>query len=323
MHHSISRRGFLQTSTGIALSTGLLAMHGRARAAEGTSPLPIACRDTLLRAAGAPDAWSAMKKLGVTGIELEVTENLDCSALFHPEKRYTLATPEGVNELRRGLDENQFKITAFCMHNRFDERLEQELASIEKLVKIGQALGVTVVRIDVVPRKIEPDAFLPFAVKACTEICRRTEGSPLRFGIENHGSITNRPEFLEKLFEGVGSARLGLTLDAANFYWFGHPLKDLYGIYEKFAARAFHTHCKSIKYPEGRRDERRRMGWEYERYTAPVYDGDIDFARVVKILRAAKYTGDLCLENECLGKFPAGEQAEVLKKEIAFLRGLA
>ena len=34
--------------------------------------------------------------------------------------------------------------------------------------------------------------------------------------------------------------------------------------------------------------------------------------RIVEILRKANYRGDLCVEDESLGKFPAAEQADVL-----------
>jgi hypothetical protein len=42
----------------------------------------------------------------------------------------------------------------------------------------------------------------------------------------------------------------------------------------------------------------------YAKYEAPVNQGDIDFARVVKILRSAGYAGDLCVENEHCSSFP-------------------
>ena len=179
-----------------------------------------------------------------------------------------------------------------------------------------------VIRLDVVPRALSRDAFLPFAIKACQQLCALVEGGPVRYGIENHGNTTNDPAFLDRLFEGVGSKHLGLTLDPCNFYWYGHPLGSLYEIYAKYA-RAFHTHCKNIRYPEDRREVRRPMGWEYARYTCPVGEGDIDYGKVVRLLREAGYAGDLCLENECLEKFPATERGSVLKREIATLRQVA
>ena len=315
-----SRRTFIKT-TGLALWAGLLPAAGALLAAP-KQKWPVGCRDAHLKVAGLPDSWSCMKALGAEGIEVNVEPNLACAALFHPQHKYTLATPEGIQVLKDDLAASGCHITALMMSNHLDERLEQELDWTRRLVQAAQALGVNVIRIDVVPRKLAGDKFLPFAVDACKRLCAIAEGKPIRYGVENHGKVTNDPGFLEKLFDGVGSDRLGLTLDCANFYWWGHPVKDLYPIYEKFAPRVVHTHCKSIRYPTDKKDVRREMGWEYGKYNCPVYEGDLDFERIVKILRQANYTGDLCVEDESLGKYPANEQAEVLRKEIAFLKKL-
>ena len=122
-------------------------------------------------------------------------------------------------------------------------------------------------------------------MKTLKRVIETTEDTGVAFGIENHGGTTNDPEFLKPLFDRVGSKRLGLTLDTGNFYWFGHPLSKVYELYEAFAPRVCHTHCKSIRFPETEREKQRPMGWEYGKYNCPIYEGDIDFRRVVKILR--------------------------------------
>ncbi len=319
----LSRRSFCRDSTRFLLAAGLAGLPGQAFTAVTPARWPVAIRDAHLKLTGQPDCWAAMKLLEVSGVEVEINEQMLCPSLYHPARPYRLGTPDGIRALRDDLATHGATLTAFCMHNRLDERLEQEVEWTRKVVRAAHQLGAHVIRIDVVPHKTPADQVLPFAVKACKQLCEAADGTPVRFGIENHGRVTNDPQFLDKLFDGVGSARLGLTLDALNFYWFGHPLDELYPIYEKFASRAFHTHCKSAHYPADRRNTRRPIGWEYEKYAAPIYEGDIDYPRVVAILRKAAYQGDLCLENECLTKFPAAERADVLKKEIAMLKGLA
>ena len=246
-----------------------------------------------------------MKALGAEGTEVYVELNLSCANLFHPQRKYTLATPEGIQALKDDLAASGCRITAFMMSNRFDERLEQELESARGLVKAAQQLGVDVIRIDVVPRKLSGDQFLPFAIDACKRLCAIAEGTPIRFGVENHGKITNDPQFLEKLFDGVGSDKLGLTLDCANFYWWGHPVNDLYPIYEKFAPRVVHTHCKSIRYPDDKKNVRREIGWEYGKYNCPIYEGDLDFKRIVKILRKAELPGRPVRRGRVARQIPA------------------
>lgn len=99
-------------------------------------------------------------------------------------------------------------------------------------VRAAERLGVPAVRIDLVPRALPADEFLPFALRVGRSLCEATRKSKVRFGIENHGRVTNDPDFLEALLAGVGSERTGLTPDTANFYWWGQPLDALYGIYD-------------------------------------------------------------------------------------------
>lgn len=318
-----TRRDFLRSSSQLVVSAGVLAGIPRGLGAEQHAPWPVACRDVHLKTMGRPDSWSALKELGATGVEVAVTEDLQCPSLFHPSKKYSVATPDGISTLKADLEAKGLRITALCMNNRLDERLDQELAWARQVLAVAQQLGVRAIRIDVVPRAIKAEEYLPFAIKACRQLCELAKDTPVRYGIENHGHWTNRPEILEALLDGVGSAHLGLTLDAMNFYWFGHPLKDLYRIFEKFAPRTFHTHCKNLRYPEDKQNATRPIGWEYEQHAAPLYQGDIDYQRVADLLARAKYGGDLCLENECLGRFPSAQHAGILKQEVALLRKLA
>jgi sugar phosphate isomerase/epimerase len=317
----MTRRGFAKT-TGLALAAGVLALPEALRSAE-QEHWPVGCRDLHLKTAGLPDSWACLKALGGDSTEVYVNIDLGCANLFHPQHKYSLANSEGIQVLKEDVAASGGRISAFMMSNRFDEQLEKELECTRKLVAAAQPLGVEVIRIDVVPRKLKGDAFLPFAIDTCKRLCRIAEGTPIRYGVENHGTTTNDPQFLEKLFDGVGSEKLGLTLDCANFYWWGHPVNDLYPIYERFAPRVVHTHCKSIRYPENRRNVRREMGWEYGKYNCPIYEGDLDFKRITQILRKAGYRGDLCVEDESLEKFPASERAGVVRREIGMLKGLA
>ena len=288
--------------------------------AETAGSWPVACRDIHLNTSGAEDCWAAVKSLGADGAEVSVTPEMVCPNLFHPTRKYSLASHESIQDLKADLQRAGVQITAFMMANRLEERLEEEVKWTGALANAAEKLGVKAIRIDVWPVKLSKEDFLPFAIKACRRLCEAAADTQVRFGIENHGRVTNDPEFLDKLFAGVGSAKLGLTLDCANFYWFGHPLSDLYALYEKYAARVVHTHCKSIAYPEDRKNSRRPIGWEYEKYACPIDQGDIDFARLAEILRKGNYRGDLCLEDESLGKFPAAERAAIVRREIALLK---
>ena len=323
MNQPLDRRRFLATSGQIAAGLGAASVLGyTATAAEQTSrqTLCISCRDAHLKQTGKPDCWSALESIGAEGVEANVAEDFSLPELYHPERKYSVANQAAKETLLADMKKANKRISALRMINRFNERPDFEIQWGTKVAQIAQELGIKAILIDVRPGKGAGSDFLDSSVATLGRLMKSAEATGVGFGIENHGTMTNTPEFLKPLFARVGSPQLGLTLDTANFYWYGHPLSKLYELYEQFAPRVFHTHCKSIRYPESEREKRRPMGWEYAKYNCPIYEGDIDFRRVVKILRAASYAGDLCLEDESLEKFQADQRQAILAKEIGHLK---
>jgi len=291
----------------------------------GAAGWVVACRDEHLRQVGAADIWSAMQAAGVGAVEAVVDFDRTCPGLFRPDGRYSIAEMHDLLALQSDLRRHDLRISAFCLLNRFDERLEEEIEFVSDVVHAAVLLGVPAIRVDFLPHRLRDrqEEFLPLAIGAGRRLAEAVGNMPVRLGVENHVTTTNRTEFLRAFFDGVASDRIGLTLDAANFYWFGHPLSEVYRICEEFAGRVCHTHCKNIAYPPDRREAQRPMGWEYARHACPVDEGDIDFRRIADLLRRAGYAGDLCLENECLSRFPTDQRLDVLRREIAFLERLA
>jgi sugar phosphate isomerase/epimerase len=320
MKTSFNRREFLAGSGRLAAGLAAASMARTAPAEEGKQDICLACRDVHLNQTGRKDCWPALDAIGAEGVEASLGEDLSLPGLSRPDRQYSAATAVGIETLRADMKGAGKRISALCMNNRFEDRPDFEADWCARAARAAQALGAKAIRIDVVPHKLPAAEFLDFSVRTLKQILAVTEPTGVAFAIENHGGTTNNPEFLKPLFDRVGSPRLGLTLDTGNFYWFGHPLSKVHELYEAFAARVRHTHCKSIRFPEAERERRRPVGWEYGKYNCPIYDGDIDFRRVVKILRAASYTGDLCVEDESLDKFPAGERGAILAKEIHHLR---
>ena len=323
MQGTATRREFLGQTA--ALGAGLIAgtaLSARATANTESSPMRVTIRDAHLKHTGLPDCWTALQRIGAEGVEAVLNDDLELPELFHPEERYTAATAAGREQVQARAEAAGQRITAFCMFNRFEERPDFEVQWCRKAAEIAGELNVAAIRIDVVPRTMEQDAFLKHAIGVLKRVIEATESTGARFAVENHGRFTNDPDFLAALFHGVGSQRLGLTLDTANFYWFGHPLSKLYEIYERFADRTFHTHCKSIRYPEEYREQRRPMGWRYAEFHSPIYEGDIDFERVVAILKQAGYSDDLCIESASHRGRTGPEVLTMFAKEVDMLKRL-
>jgi sugar phosphate isomerase/epimerase len=308
----LSRRSFLAAAP--------LGLASIARPATTDPVLATGCRDAMLKELSSPDCWSAAKAVGAEVIEVTVDDNFGLPLLVHPQQPYSIATSEGIQQITTDLKANGLKISAFCVASRFDTRPDFECDFGARLAGIAQQMGIKAIRLDVVSYKIPPAEFLPSAIAGVRKLMAATEGINVSFGVENHGPCGNDPAYLMPLLDGVGSKRFGVTLDTANFYWFGHPLSKVYELYEMVAPRVVHTHCKNIRYPADQREVRRPMGWQYAKYEEPVDQGDIDFSRVVKILRSAGYTADLCVENETLHRLPDAERTAMLGAEIAYLK---
>ncbi len=322
MSHSPTRREFLQASSGLLAGIGMTSLLPAVAKANAGRRLTISCRDANLPRHGFEDCWAALKHIGAEGVEVAVGEDLSFAGMHHPAKKYSAASAAGIEEFKADAAAAGMRATALLLANNFAQRPEFEIKWCAKAARVAQALGAKAIRIDAAPpRRMPTDKFLDLAVTTLKKIIAKTESTGVAFGVENHG-LANNPDFLKPLIDRVGSPRFGLTLDTGNFYWYGFPRLRLYELYDLFAPHVVHTHCKSIRYPADKRNVRRPIGWEYEKYTCPIYEGDIDFTRVVAILNKVGYANDLCIEDESLGHFKEAERPEVLKKEIEYLKGL-
>jgi sugar phosphate isomerase/epimerase len=180
-------------------------------------------------------------------------------------------------------------------------------------------LDAPVLRIDpwVAEGRLTPGELARVASESIERALDGTE--EVLLGVENHGALANRKEFLDDLLGRIDSPRFGLTLDVGNLYWSGRPLDEVYEAVGRLAPRTVHTHVKNISYPPERRDERREAGWEYDRYACPLADGDIEYRRVVQALEAAGYEGALAVEDESAGRFSPREFQEVLRRDVEYM----
>ena len=318
MNDSFNRRDFLTYSGALGASIAAASLSARPAIAASPSRLTVSIRDAMLTHTGESDCWATLKRIGSEGVEAAIRDDLAMPGLFHAGEKYSLATDAGIAQLKADAGAAGQKITALCMFNRFAERPDQEVELCTRAAHAAQALDVPAIRIDVASQKLARPEFLKLATTTLAKLIAATESTGVAFAIENHGATTNDPAFLQPLFAAVGSKRLGLTLDTGNFYWYGHPLSRVYELYEMFAPRVFHTHCKNIGYPADQREKQRPMGWQYGKYHGPIYAGNIDFGRVAAILKKAGYTNDLCIEDESLGK--ATDASDILAKELRLLK---
>ncbi len=264
--------------------------------------------------------FEMLNELNVKSFELRITRDLKFAEEIEKSFQDYLNLYEIYNfsKLRKRLEEEGYTISALLLANDFmPDILEEQVKYVISSCKIAEELGVDVIRINGPMHEIEGytiDKYVELTKKALDMI---KNDCNVTLAMENHGVISNRPDYLEKLFSLYDSEFLGLTLDTGNFYWYGHPLSKVYEIIEKFGDRVKHTHIKNATVPEDKREKTRKPR---EVTMAPIYQGDIDLRKVINIIHKHGYERDLTLEDESLVGLPDEKIREIVKKDIEFLR---
>ena len=286
--------------------------------------MDVAIRDAMVPEAGTPDFFRGVKAIGVNAIEIEIARDLSVKQLRRSDgTAYSLTDYKEVEALRRRLDEEGLRACAFLVATDFTAPDAETVVDWTVAVcRRADELGIPVVRIDPLSldKSISRDEALTRLSWQLGWLLERTDRSKTELGVENHGPLANDPDFLDRLLDVDDTGRLGLTLDTGNFYWFGFPLDELYGLIERYAPRVKHTHVKNIKYPQELANVRREVGAGYKEFCCSLDEGSINLARVVKILRAAGYERDLCIENESLFKHPPEKRVDVLRRDASAVR---
>lgn len=267
-----------------------------------------------------------LRAMGINAVEMSYSREMSVGSLDvnHPGAKESLKDKHLIDRFAYKCKGMGIRPSAFILSNNFGaEDLKAEIAWVISAVRAAGQVGMKAVRIDSAmstQNEWTMEKRIGHFADCMKQVLDSTHDLDVDLGIENHGHKGNEQEFLDAVIQAVGSPRVGITLDTGNFYWFGLPLSKVYETIRHFAPKVKHTHMKSIAYPADRRDTQRPVGWEYGRYCSPLREGDIDFGKVVAMLREVNYTGDLCIENESLGRFDRAKQKAVLIDDAAYLK---
>lgn len=276
------------------------------------------------------DGWGSTaagaEALGVSHIEITVSREKRAARLTDGLARMFLETDEDINTYRALLKNHDLAVSAVLMYNDFGAAdWEGEIEWLVWAVNLCDKLDGAVLRIDPIMSTEDQWPFEQRVARAVESLRRIIESTPysnVSIAMENHGNQGNQPEFLDAVISGVGSPRLGMNIDTANFYWYGYPLGRVYEIIRHFAPHTKHTHVKNINYPADKRGVQREVGWGYGDYCCALREGNIDLQFVVEVLRANGYEGDLCVEDESLGRFDPEQRREILRDDVQYVKSL-
>jgi sugar phosphate isomerase/epimerase len=294
--------------------------------AESSSAMYVSIRESLLTDKTFSNTAEGLNQLGINAIELSLDRNFSVHAP-DADERVFLNSDDEVKAYRARAEHLGVRICAVLTACDFSGGdMESNITWIARAIEIAGLLGAPTVRIDSAmarERELDFEARVKLFADGLSGALNRTTGSKVTLGIENHGFQGNNLAFLLNVFKQVNSERLGSTLDLCNFYWRGYPLSEVYGILRLLAPYAKHTHVKNINYPAGQRETTREAGWEYGKYACPLDEGDIDLEKVLGILAAAGYKGDICIEDESLGKCATNaERIAVLQRDVTHIKNI-
>lgn len=293
-------------------------------ALPGLAADPVAVRDTHLGDI-ADSTWAAAKAVGITQLEVAVEPDLTCSHLREGDATpYRIDTPEHRKQLLEAARKNGCSIIGFATVVLFpkDTNDAERVAWITKVTEAAVEMNVPIILMPLVAQDLDEATFVKRATVFLKTLGPVAKQHKVQLVVENLGPYLNKREVLKPLMEAVPDDQVGLGLDIANMYWFGHPLDTIYKLAKTFAPHVRYAHAKNIKYPEELRNKQREMGFEYMKRAEPVKTGDIDFNKVLGYYYDAGFNGYVTIEDASLGKFDADGKKKALTEDATFLRSV-
>ncbi len=173
---------------------------------------------------------------------------------------------------------------------------DQDRAHVRAWIDRAALLNAPVIRVfgGSVPEGITEDVAVARVVEGFRDVLPYAAEKGVTLALENHGGITATPDQLLKLVRAIDGPNFGVNLDTGNFHG-DDPYDDL----ARLAPYAVNVQVKT----------------EISRKGQPKEDADL--ARVVAILRAAKYSGYVVLEYEA-----AADPLKAIPGHIKALRAL-
>ncbi|CAN5214059.1 sugar phosphate isomerase/epimerase [soil metagenome] len=269
----LSRRNFLAASA-TAVATPLFAIDPIKRPAKPEIKLSLA-------------AYSFRKALDLKKPTMTLFEFIDMAATLPLDgvelTSYFLAetTNEYLDKVKAHCAAKKLAISGMPIRSTFtikdDAKRKVEIEQVKQWVKNAARLGAPTVRIfaGALAKGEKLAEVQDRVVAAIEECCKTAKEHGVLLALENHHGVTDTAEQVLTLVQAVKSDAFGVNIDTGNF-----KTVDPYADIAKIAPYGVVCQVKTEVFPEGK----------------PKVEADL--ARVVKILRDAKYNGYIALEHE-------------------------
>jgi sugar phosphate isomerase/epimerase len=210
-------------------------------------------------------------------------------------------TTEYLNRLKLHAFTLGLDISGTAVGNNFcfptGPRRDEQIALVRRWIDRAAELDAPVIRIFAgnVPQGASEDQAIGWAIEGINAVLPHAAKHGIVLALENHGGITGTPEQVLKLVKAIDAPNFGLNLDTGNFRG-----ADQYDQFAQLAPYAFNVQVKTELQHTGSHDKE-----------------EADLARVIGILREARYSGYVVLEYEA-----AADPMKAIPKYIKTLRQL-
>lgn len=225
-------------------------------------------------------------------------------------------------ELRKKADELGLDICCYSfgaeLIKETAEEGKAEIARVKGQIDIAAALGAKLIRHDTMfslKRFRSFDLCLPELREICREISMYAEKYGIRTMVENHGTICQGSDRVEKLFNAVDYPNFGLLVDIGNFLCADEAPAHAVAV---TAPYAFHAHIKDFKihaHSEGEQTSGFRTRACNILVGTAAGEGDVPVRQCIDILKRVGYDDYLVLEYEAEEDCMKG-----IKRGLKFIR---
>ena len=191
-----------------------------------------------------------------------------------------------VARLRACLDQRAMRVAAIASPiGKIDIALpvEVSLASLERAIEMTRIFETSYIRIFSFYRAEDktPEVIRDAVLERMAALARRAEQAGVTLVHENEkGIYGDTPDRVRDLIESIGSVRLRVVWDPANFVQVGvHPFRDGYAM---LAPYIDYVHIKDARFVSGS--------------VVPAGEGDGDLPETIAALAQANYSGFISLE---------------------------
>ena len=234
-------------------------------------------------------AW----RMGLDGIEL--------NSLFMPRDR-KFAVEIKRKAMRFGLDLYALTLDINLCEPTAAKR-EKAVGVAKQWIEIASLLGCPAMRVDLgsTPKGHSDEEATKWAIQSYRKLVGYAKAKAIVLSIENHYGLSASASKVTEIIEKVGPEWFGLTLDTMNYGTGAEAYEQI----AKTAKYAVYVHAKTHRLEAGGEGQPRWV------------EKDIDYGKIMEILRSVGYEGYLSIEYE-------GEEDEesAVPKSAEFLKAL-